>query len=302
MTAVGIDLGGTKIEAQVFDADWRCIARRRIASPAQYDALVAAVAGLAGWARAQGGPAAPVGISAAGLVLPGTGAALTANLPATGRALPGDVAAAIGGPVAWLNDCRAFTLSEAVLGAGRGHGRVAGVILGTGVGGGLAVQGRLVHGPGGVGGEFGHVMAPLSTVATHGLPVFACGCGRAGCIETYVSGKGLARIAHSLTGREMTPPAIDAGRAADPRLARVHAVWADLVAEMLHMLVLVFDPDVIVLGGGLTGMAGVCDDLAGRLAAKAFTGFPVPLVVRAEGGDASGARGAALAAAGLCDG
>jgi predicted NBD/HSP70 family sugar kinase len=293
---IGIDLGGTKIEAQVFDAAWSCISRHRIATPGTYEDIVRDVAGIAGWARAQGDDRSPVGISAAGLVSPRTGLALTSNLPATGRPLRADIAAALGGPVAWLNDCRAFALSEAVLGAGRGAQRVAGVILGTGVGGGLVVDGRLPEDAGGFGGEFGHIMAPLSAVATHGLPVVRCGCGRMGCIETYVSGGGLALIARHLAGRDMAAPEIDLARGQDAGAARAHAAWCDLAAELLHMLSLVFDPDVIVLGGGVSGMSGLCGDLGARLAARQFAGFTPPRVVLAEGGDASGARGAALAA------
>ncbi|MES2145025.1 MAG: ROK family protein [Pseudomonadota bacterium] len=156
MIAVGIDLGGTKIEAQIFDADWTRVAQRRIDTPRDYPGLVAAMADQIAWAGAQGGPRLPVGIAAAGLVNPATGLALTANLAATGHPFPADIAATAGRRVSYVNDCRALTLSEAIFGAARGLSPAVGLILGTGIGGGVAVEGRLVEGPATLGGEFGH--------------------------------------------------------------------------------------------------------------------------------------------------
>jgi predicted NBD/HSP70 family sugar kinase len=296
MKAAGIDLGGTKIEAQVFDSAWAQVARQRWETPKDYAALVAAMAAAVGWCGAQG--AGPVGVAAAGLVNPGTGLALTANLPATGRPFPADVAAAAGRPVAWINDCRALALSEAVLGAARGADPAVGLILGTGVAGGVVTGGRLMPSPAAVGGEFGHFPLAAGPMAAHGLPVLACGCGRRGCVETYVSAPGLARIAAFVTGREVAPEAVVAGRGADPGLARAWGTWLDLTAEFLVTLCLTIDPQVIVLGGGLSRAPGLVADLSDRLAGAMLAGFPIPAIRLAEGGDASGARGAALHAAG----
>lgn len=296
MIAAGIDLGGTKIEAQVFAPDWTVAHRRRIDTPRDYDALVAAMAGQIAWARGVAGGALPVGIAAAGLVNPGTGHAYTANLPATGRPFPADIAAAAGQPVAYVNDCRALTLSEAVFGAARGLTPVVGLILGTGVGGGVAVGGRLLAGHGAVGGEFGHFAAPAHVVAAHGLPVHLCGCGRMGCTETYIRGPGLSRLARDLIGRDLTPPQIAAEKATDPQVARVWAVWCDLVAELLMTLTFTIDPAAVVLGGGLSQIAGLADDLGAALARAQLPGFRIPRILIAQGGDASGARGAAYAA------
>jgi N-acetylglucosamine kinase len=295
MIAGGIDLGGTKIEAQVFDADWQLQARRRIDTPKGYDALVAAMADQIGWVTATAGGKVPVGVAAAGLVNPATGLALTANLPATGRPFPADITAAAR-PITYVNDCRALTLSEATFGAARGLSPVAGLILGTGVGGGLAVDGRLVVGPSRVGGEFGHMPAPAHLAAEFGLPVHRCGCGRMGCFETYVAGPGLTRLAQGLTGRALAPPQVAAMRQSDPAVAHVWDVWCAIVAELLLTLTMVVDPAAIVLGGGLSQMPGLTDALTQGLSRAQLPGFVTPRILLAEGGDASGARGAAFAA------
>lgn len=295
MIAAGIDLGGTKIEAQVFAPDWTCADRRRIDTPRDYPALVAAMADQIAWITARGGEI-PVGISAAGLVNPRTGHAFTANLPATGHPFPADIARAAGRPVTYVNDCRALTLSEAIFGAARGLSPVAGLILGTGIGGGVAIDGRLVPGPAMVGGEFGHFAAPAHVVAAHDLPVHRCGCGRMGCTETYIAGPGLTRLCAHLTGKALTPPEIAAQKDHDPAIARVWALWAELTAELLLTLTFVIDPAAIVLGGGLSKIPGVDRDLAAALTRAQLPGFAIPRILIAEAGDASGARGAAHAA------
>lgn len=294
MIAAGIDLGGTKIEAQVFDADWQCTARRRIATPADYPALVAAMADQIAWIETHGS-SIPVGISAAGLVNPATGLALTANLAATGRPFPADIAKAAGRPVTYINDCRALTLSEAVFGAAKGQSPAVGLILGTGIGGGVAIGDRLVAGPTNTGGEFGHFALAAAPVLAHGLPILRCGCGRIGCTETLIAGPGLTRIAHHLTGQSLPPQDI-AARRDEPDIARVFDVWTELLAELLKTLTLVIDPACIVLGGGLSRIAGLIPALDAALTASQLPGFTIPRLLLAEGGDASGARGAAYAA------
>lgn len=295
MIAAGIDLGGTKIEAQLFARDWSVADRRRVDTPRDYDGLVAAMLDLIRWTEAQIGPV-PVGVSAAGLVNPESGHAFTANLPATGRPFPAELSAGAGRPVTYVNDCRALALSEAIFGAGRGRDPVVGLILGTGVGGGVAAGGRLLPGYAQVGGEFGHFPAAAHVIAAHDLPIHRCGCGRLGCTETYVAGPGLSRLAATLTGRALCPPEIAARKGSDPAVARVWAVWCEIVAEMLMTLTFTIDPEVVVLGGGLSRIPGVAEDLSAALARAQLPGFRIPAIVPAEGGDASGARGAAYAA------
>ena len=296
MIAAGIDLGGTKIEAQVFDADWTVAARRRVDTPKDYASLVAALADQVRWCEAEAGALLPTGIGAAGLVNPATGLALTANICASGKPLPGDIAKAVGRPIPYYNDCRALALSEAVFGVGRGHRSVMSLILGTGVGGGLALNGHLVEGPTRTGGEFGHTSASAAIVKAHGLPVHRCGCGRDGCIETYIAGPGLTRLAEHVTGTPLTPPQIASAKATDPGARDTWALWIALTADLLRNLVLTVDPDIIALGGGLTQIDGVADDLSEALQEAQLGDFAVPPIHLAQGGDTSGARGAAYAA------
>ncbi len=294
MTAIGIDLGGTKIEAQVFDDAWSVKERNRCDTPHVYAELVQTVADQIHWAeRVSGGPV-PVGIGAAGLVNPQTGFALTANLVATGQPFPADIAKAVGRSVTYVNDCRAMALSEAVFGQGKGHRTVMALILGTGVGGGIAVDGAILQGPTQTGGEFGHTSAPAHLVAAHDLPIWQCGCGRMGCIETYIAGPGLVRLAQHLTGEDLTPPQIAARRHDD--LRTTWGIWCDFTADLLHALTLIADPDLIVLGGGLTHIDGIVTDLAIAAQRAQIGDFGVPPLVLAQGGDTSGARGAAYAA------
>jgi len=293
MIAAGIDLGGTKIEAQVFAPDWSLASRQRWPTPKDYPALVTAMAESIRWCETHG-PDLPVGISAAGLVNPATGLALTSNLPATGKPFPADITAAAGRSIAWINDCRALTLSEASLGAAKDADPAVGLILGTGVAGGVVTGGRLLPSPAATGGEFGHFPLAAPPIVTHGLPILTCGCGRLGCAETYLSAPGLARIATHLTGQSHSPEAIVAGRATTPAFAMAWEIWLDIATEFLMALCLTIDPQVIVIGGGLSRAPGLTEDLTRRLTEAALGGFPIPAIRLAEGGDASGARGAAL--------
>jgi predicted NBD/HSP70 family sugar kinase len=293
MIAAGIDLGGTKIEAQVFAPDWSLQARHRWTTPKDYPALVTAMASAIHWCDAHA-PGLPIGISAAGLINPGTCLALTSNLPATGKPFPADIATAAGRKLAWINDCRALTLSEATLGAAKGADPAVGLILGTGVAGGVVTGGKLLPSPAATGGEFGHFPLAAPPIATHNLPILACGCGRQGCVETYLSAPGLARIAAHLTGTQHSPEAIVADRSTTPVFQKAWDIWLDLATEFLVTLCLTIDPQVIVIGGGLSRAPGLTDDLTNRLTRATLKGFPIPAIRLAEGGDASGARGAAL--------
>lgn len=294
MNAIGIDLGGTKMEAQVFDDAWSVAARRRRDTPKDYAELVTELADLIRWADAQTSGTVPVGIGAAGLVNPKTGLALTANLVATGQLFPADIACTIGRPVTYMNDCRALALSEAVFGQGKGRRTVMALILGTGVGGGIAVDGAILQGPTHTGGEFGHTSAPAHLVAKHDLPIWRCGCGRMGCIETYIAGPGLVRLAKHILGTDLTTVEIAARRNIDT--GPVWQVWCDFSADLLHSLTLTADPDLIVLGGGLTHIDRLVEDLSAAARRAQIGDFAVPEIVLAQGGETSGARGAAYAA------
>jgi N-acetylglucosamine kinase len=293
MNAAGIDLGGTKIEAQVFREDWTLAGRQRWPTPKDYPALVQAMTDAIRWCETHG-ENLPIGISAAGLINPVTGLALTSNLPATGKPFPADITATAGRPIAWINDCRALTLSEATLGAAKGADPAVGLILGTGVAGGVVTGGKLLPSPARTGGEFGHFPLAAAPLIAHNLPLLACGCGRKACVETYLSAPGLARIAAHLTGQTHSPESIVADRGATPAFQMAWDIWLDLATEFLVTLCFTLDPQVIVLGGGLSRAPGLTDDLTTRLTKATLTGFPIPAIRLAEGGDASGARGAAI--------
>lgn len=295
-SAAGIDLGGTKIEAQIFDADWRLTSRRRWPTPTRYDALLTVMAEAVQWCEAEGGSGLPVGIAAAGLVHRATGLALTANLPASGKPFPANLAAATGRPLRWINDCRALALSEALLGAAREADPALAIIFGTGLAGGVVTRGALMRDHAGIGGEFGHFALAALPMMEHRLPILVCGCGRRGCAETYLSAPGLSRIAFHVTGRQISAEMIVAGRAADPGLDAAWAIWLDLVTEFLVSLCMTVDPAVIVLGGGLSRAEGLVADLERSLGEALWKDFARPAIHLAQGGDASGARGAALAA------
>lgn len=293
--AAGIDLGGTKIEVQLFDSGWSKVATHRIATPKVYEDLVAAVADQIAWVEdyAKG---LPIGVAAAGLINPSTGLALTANLPASGYPFPADIEAAANRPITYINDCRAQALSEAQFGAARGYRCALSLNLGTGLAGGIVIDGRLLSSPTGIGGEFGHFALPATTILTHNLPIIPCGCGRLGCTETLIAGPGLARIVAHATHRHLTPELIVMLRKTDPQIAACWAIWCELCAELIHTLRLTVDPDCIVLAGGLSGAPDLIADLTQALINTSLPGFFPPPIVLAEGGDTTGARGAAYAA------
>ncbi len=295
MIAAGIDLGGTKIEAQVFDSGWTRLDSQRIATPLTYDALVAAMADQINWieARAKG---VPIGVAAAGLVNPMTGLALTANLPATGHPFPADIARAAGRPITYVNDCRAQALSEAQFGAARGYRTSLALNLGTGLAGGIVLDGALLPGPTGLGGEFGHFALSANVVAAHNLPILRCGCGRMGCSETLIAGPGMARLYTHLGGRTASSEQIVQARKSDPVAAKTWDVWVRLTAELIFTLCLTVDPEIVVLAGGLSRAEGLVPDLASALQKAQLSGYAAPAIRLAEGGETTGARGAAFAA------
>lgn len=296
MIAAGIDLGGTKIEAQAFDSGWNRVDSRRIATPQTYDALVAAMADQIAWIEGLGHPGLPIGIAAAGLINPATGLALTANLPATGRPFPADIARAAGRQITYVNDCRAQALSEAQFGAARGYRSALALNLGTGLAGGIVVDGKLLPGPSGLGGEFGHFALPAHVIVAHGLPIVRCGCGRMGCAETLIAGPGLARIHQHRTGQSTPPEVIATTRSTDPQADATWAIWCEVTAELIHTLCYTVDPECVVLAGGLSRVPGLITDLSAALQRAQLPGYGVPPLLLAEGGDTTGARGAALAA------
>ena len=291
----GLDVGGSKIESCLFDEQFRPLERRRVETAcASYEELLDCIVGEARWLDARAEGQVELGIGLPGLVDHVTGRSLTSNLPATGRPLREDLVARLGRTVAMANDCKCFALSEANGGAGEGAETTLGLILGTGVGGGVAHRGRLVLGYNDLPGEIGHLGVPGHLVAAWGLPVLPCGCGRVGCYETLVSGPGLVRLAarHGITGRAPSEIARLAGEG-DEESAAVMQEWVTLLAELIHAAQCTIDMDCVVLGGGLSRIAGVDQLLARTYHANRFAGRE-PRFAVARFGDASGTRGAAM--------
>jgi fructokinase len=292
---IGIDLGGTKIEGVLFGADRFELARRRIAAPRDdYAATVGAVADLVAWLEAAAGLRGSVGIGIPGSLSPRTGLVQNANSTwLIGRPFDGDLAASLGRPVRLANDANCFALSEAVDGAGAGARSVFGVILGTGCGGGLVHAGRLIDGPRGIGGEWGHNPLPWSSADEHPGP--RCWCGRLGCMETWVSGPGISADHARATGAVIPAEDIVARAAVGEASARATLDrHASRLARGLAGVVNVFDPEVIVLGGGLSRLSHLYERLPGLIAPHVFSDSACDVTIRPpKWGDAGGVRGAA---------
>jgi predicted NBD/HSP70 family sugar kinase len=291
----GMDVGGTKIESCLFDEQFDPLERRRVETAcATYEELLDCIVNEVRWLDARAGRAVDLGIGLPGLVDHATGRALTSNLPATGRPLRADLAARLGRSVAMANDCKCFALSEANGGAGAGAETSLGLILGTGVGGGVARHGRLVLGHNDLPGELGHVGIPARCAAAWDLPVLPCGCGRIGCYETLVSGPGMARLAARHGGAGRAPPEIARlAQAGDAGMAATMREWLGLLAELVHTAQCTIDMDCVVLGGGLSRIAGVAQMLADTYGAVQIGGRQTRFAA-ARFGDASGTRGAAM--------
>ncbi|MCH8489077.1 MAG: ROK family protein [Oceanicaulis sp.] len=294
MPRLGIDLGGTKIEAAILEDDGTILVRERVATPAGYDAKIAAIADLARSVEARRG----LGPLNAGLGHPGshnprTGLMRNANSTAlNGRALDRDISTALLREVRCANDANCFALSEARDGAGAGAASVFGVLRGTGVGGGLVLGGQLVSGADGNAGEWGHTALPWPTPDE--IPGPACYCGLNGCVEAWCSGPALAADHARITGETLTAEAIAvAAEAGDAKgrasLDRHEARLARALASVVNIV----DPELIVLGGGLSNLPGLPQRLERALARWAFTDELVTHVRRHHHGDSSGVRGAA---------
>lgn len=293
-----IDLGGSKIEACLFDGDLERVASLRVSTPRDnYSELLDAIVGQVHWLDRQAGRPVSVGIGIPGVIDPRTGNSNTANLPATGRALSSDLSSRLGRAILVENDCKCLALSEANGGAGAPFETVFGLVLGTGVGGGVCVDGALVRGLSGLPGEVGHIGIPATVVARHDLPVIACGCGRVGCYETLLSGPGMSRLARCVAGRNAEPAEIvRLGAMGDAQMQRVHSIWIELACDLIGTIQVTIDPDCVVIGGGLSRIEGLAEKLRVAFEPHSMEGARVPQFRTARFGDASGVRGAAMLA------
>ncbi|HUP30935.1 MAG TPA: ROK family protein [Usitatibacter sp.] len=290
---IGVDLGGTKIELAALGADGAVRWRRRVASPStDYAAIVDAIGTLVDDAEAELGERGTVGVATPGAASLATGRMKNANSTVlNGRALREDLEARLQRPVRIANDANCFALSEARDGAARDAEAAFGVILGTGVGGGLVVHGRIVAGANSIAGEWGH--NPLPLPAGDDLPLPACYCGRRGCIETYLSGPALAAD-HSRHGENLDAQAIVArAKAGDASSRATLERYEERLARALASVVNVIDPDVVVLGGGLSNIRSLYEHVPRLWTRYIFSDDVRTRLLPPVHGDSGGVRGAA---------
>jgi fructokinase len=291
---IGIDVGGTKIEGLAINNEGQELARQRVDTPKNdYRRTIEAVAGLVRHLESVTGLTGSVGTGIPGSISAKTGLVKNANSTwLNGKPLDKDLMAAVGREVRVSNDANCFAVSEATDGAAAGRHVVFGVILGTGCGGGVAIDGRVHAGQNGVGGEWGHNPLPWATAEEYPGPV--CYCGKKGCMEMWVSGTGLARDYQQMTGRERTAREIIADFEAGEKDAAVMVDrLEDRLARGLSTVINILDPDVIVIGGGLSQAKHLYESIPTRLGKYVFGGEADTPVVQAKFGDSSGVRGAA---------
>jgi fructokinase len=286
---IGVDLGGTKIEAILLDRAGHIRFRKRVPTPGPYERRIAAIRALVAEAEAAAGGRCSVGIGTPGTISPHTGLMQNAeNL--VGRPLRRDLEAALERTVRLANDADCFALSEASDGAGAGCGTVFGVILGTGVGAGIVIGGRLLQGgPNATSGEWGHNPLPWPTETERPGP--ACYCGLSGCVETFLNGRGLSLAYRQISGSDLAPEEIAAGNTKAAREAL--DLYAHRLARALSTVINVLDPEIVVLGGGLSNIERLYDAVPPLLPRFVFSDGVATRLVRARHGDSSGVRGAA---------
>ncbi|MBZ0262879.1 MAG: ROK family protein [Hyphomicrobiales bacterium] len=285
---IGIDLGGTKIDAIALSEAGEALFEKRVATPKTYEGIVAAIGSLVHEAGD-----GKVGIGAPGSRSRVTGLWRNANIVVcNGKPFQADLEAVIGRPVKMENDANCFALSEAIDGAGQGYGVVAFFTVGTALGGGLVVNGKLIVGANGEAGEFGHTALPWPNDSE--WPLLPCFCGKAGCAEQYVSGTGLQRDHRRVAGEDISAKEIVArARGGDGQAQASLQRLQDRFARVAANISCVVDPDVFVIGGGLSELPELVEHLAPLISRHSFSGTAEVKVVRAKHGEKSGVRGAA---------
>ena len=294
MIRIGVDFGGTKIEAAALDARGEFISRVRAPNPGAYSEAIEAVHDLVMEAERQAGvKGASVGIGMPGSLSARTGRVRNSNSVWLNHTpFEQDLTAALGRPIRLQNDANCFALSEAVDGAAAGELGVFGAILGTGCGGGLVVRGALVEGVNKIGGEWGHTPLPWPTTAEHRAHI--CWCGRTDCLETWISGSAFRADYHRATGRTLTgEEIIAASRTGDSEAAAALGRYVDRLGRAFAVICDIFDPDVIVCGGGMSNVNEIYDQVSAVIERFVFSDTFATRIAPALHGDSSGVRGAA---------
>jgi fructokinase len=290
---IGIDLGGTKIEGIALAPDGTIPVRRRVPTPNDYPSTLDALVGVVETIEREVSTRCTVGIGIPGTVMPETGVVKNANsVCLNGETLLDDLNTRLGRTVRLMNDANCFALSEAADGAAAGAPVVFGVILGTGVGGGIVVDGKCLIGVNQITGEWGH--NPLPWPSIEEIPGPSCYCGRQGCIEAFISGPSMARDHATHTGKTLSTRAIvSAAKSGEPEATATMERYYNRLARSLATVINLLDPDVIVLGGGMSNVDGLADSARERLRGYVFSDTIATRVVRNVHGDSSGVRGAA---------
>jgi fructokinase len=290
---IGIDFGGTKVEAAALDASGAYLARVRTPNPGSYDAAIETIRDLIAQVEQQAGGVGTVGIGLPGSISPTTGVMRNSNSTyLNGRTFREDLTTALKRDVRLANDANCLALSEAVDGAAAGAKVAFAIILGTGCGGGLVVDGRLIEGANGIGGEWGHM--PLPWPSLEETPGPQCWCGQRGCLEMWVSGTGLRHDYAQHAGQALSGEAIiDRLRQGEPAAKAAFDRYIDRLGRAVAALCNIVDPDAIVLGGGLSNVAEIYERLPAAIEPRVFSDRWRTRIAPAVWGDASGVRGAA---------
>ena len=291
---LGVDLGGTKTEIVVLDRGDQVVYRHRVATPAHdYDQILQMVATEVERAELELEGQASIGIGTPGALSPHSGVLRNSNtVVMNGRAFREDIEARLQREIRIENDANCFALSEARNGAGQGYPVVFGVIIGTGTGGGIVVDGKLVNGPHSISGEWGHNPLPWHRPQDGDPP---CYCGKRACIETFLSGPGLAASFERGFGKQYSSEAIiSAAQNGDADCSEILGLYCDQLARSLAHLINILDPDAIVLGGGMSNIDAVYQQVPASLPTYVFSEFVDTPLLKARHGDASGVFGAAM--------
>lgn len=307
----GIDIGGTKIELAIYTDELERLDAWRVKTPGdnylQFLSTIVSMVERADQRSAEQTSEGQTPVdtkierkSTVGIGMPGVfdpqGNVHSANIPCVnGRPLTSDLRRLLSRPVVFDNDANAFTVSEANGGAGEGAPAVLGIILGTGIAGGLCINGELYHGKQNMACEFGHIPLPATLQQRYQLPLQQCGCGLTACMQTYLSGPGLLRLCRHFDGDYKSVPALlKALRADDAKSAEIFTSYVDCLACYLAQLTLMYDPHVIVLGGGLSNIDELYQRLPVAMQTYLFSNISPPQLLAPTFGDSSGVRGAAL--------
>jgi len=290
---IGIDVGGTKIEGIALSRTGETLFRDRIVTPSgDYLGTIDAIGGLVERIEGETGNEGSIGIGIPGTISRKTGRVKNANSTCLiGQPFDRDIAERIGRPIRIANDADCFAMSEATDGAAAGYRTVFGVILGTGVGGGLVIDGTLLARPNGIAGEWGHNPMP----GIDDTPGPTCYCGRTGCIETFLSGPGFSADHFRRTGEKLTAAEIaSAARSGDRSAAASLDRYTRRLGRALAGVINIVDPGAIVLGGGLSNIPGLAEDAARALPAHVFSDSVETEILTPVHEDSSGVRGAAF--------